>query len=223
MSKPSANPAATLAEIRSIMQRSTRFIALSGLSGVATGVIALAGAGVMYYKLVADYNTTDVAYAFQMAGSQGAELFRFLLLLSLVLIVVALIAAVYFTTRSARRQAQPVWDNSARRLVVNLAIPLLAGGIFCLLLFYHEAISLIMPAMLVFYGMAMLHASKYSRDELRNLGISEVAFGLVAGFWPGNALLFWTIGFGLFPIIYGIMMYNRYERNTNSAPNRAAK
>lgn len=213
MTKPSNDPAAAIAEIRSIMQRSTRFIALSGLSGVATGLVALAGAGIVYYKLQSDYNTFNVAYAFLLAGNNGAELFRFLLILCFLMIVAAVIVGIYFTTRSARQKGQPVWDNSARRLLINLAIPLMAGGIFCLLLFWHEAIGLILPAMILFYGMAMLHASKYSLDELRQLGMSEVALGLLAGFWSDYALVFWAIGFGIFPILYGIRMYNRYERN----------
>lgn len=209
--RPAHDPAATLAEIRAIMQRSTRFISLSGLAGVAAGVIALVGAGIVYAKLYYTYSTTNLTYAFELAGSEGADLFRFLLVLSISLIAAALAAAIYFTTRNARQQGQPMWDNSARRLVINLAIPLMAGGIFCLLLFWHGAISLIMPAMLVFFGLSMLHASKYTVDELRNLGLSEVALGLIAGFWSENALLLWALGFGLFPILYGVMMYNKYE------------
>ncbi len=213
MAKPSDNPAAALAEIRAIMQRSTRFIALSGLSGVATGLVALIGAGIAYYKVTSDYDTSNIAYAFHIAGNEGAKLFRFLLILCVAMIVAAVVVAIYFTNRSARQKGQPVWDNSAKRLLINLGIPLTAGGIFCLLLFWHDAIDLIMPAMLLFYGMAMLHASKYSVDELRQLGISEVALGLLAGFWSNYGLLFWAIGFGIFPILYGLRMYNRYERS----------
>jgi hypothetical protein len=215
MVKPSENPAATLAEIRSIMHRSTRFIALSGLSGVATGLIALVGAGILFAKLYYTYGTYNLANAFEQAGSNGAELFRFLLVLSFSVIFAAFIVGVYFTTRGARRQGLPIWDSSAKRLLINLAIPLSAGGIFCLLLFWHGAIGLILPAMLIFYGMALLHASKYSIDELRNLGLGEVVLGLLAGCWSGQALLFWAIGFGILTIFYGLMMYNRYERKTN--------
>jgi hypothetical protein len=219
MMKPSENPAATLAEIRSIMQRSTRFIALSGLSGVATGLVALIGAGIVFARLYTTYGTYNLATAFEIAGSQGADLFRFLLILSCVIIGAAFVAGVYFTTRGARKQGLPIWDSTAKRLLINLAIPLTAGGIFCLLLFSHGAIALILPAMLIFYGMALLHASKYSVDELRNLGIGQVALGLIAGLWPDHALLFWATGFGLLNIFYGIMMYNRYERKPGPATN----
>lgn len=217
MTKSSDNPAATLAEIRTIMQRSTRFIALSGLSGVATGLIALVGAGIVFAKLFTAYGTYKLAEAFKQAGSQGGDLFQFLLLSSLATITAALVAGVYFTTRSARRHGHAVWDSAARRMLTNLAIPLAAGGIFCLLLFWHGAIALILPAMLIFYGMALLHASKYAVDELRNLGLSEVTLGLLAGFWSDYALLFWAVGFGLFNIFYGVLMYNRYERTSDPA------
>lgn len=214
MAQPTHDPSATLAEIRAIMLRSTRFISLSGLSGVATGIIALLGAGILYAKLYYSYHTTNISQAFMVAGGRGEALFRFLLTLALGMIVVGLLAGIYFTTRRARLQGKPIWDSSAKRLVINLAIPLTAGGIFCLLLFWHGAVELIMPSMLVFYGMAMLHASKYTVDELRHMGMSEVALGLISGFWTQHALLIWAVGFGVFPILYGLMMYNRYERNT---------
>lgn len=213
MAKSSTDPAAALAEIHSIMQRSTRFIALSGLSGVAMGLIALIGAGVVFAKLTSDYGTYDIAHAFNRAGSESEALFHFLIAVSVVLIATAFAAGVYFTTRSARRLGRPVWDGSAKRMLINLAIPLLAGGLFCLLLFSHNAIGLILPAMLLFYGMALLNASKYSVDELRKLGLSEVALGLVAGLWSEQALIMWAVGFGVLPILYGAIMYNRYERN----------
>ena len=41
----------TLSEIRSLMERSSRFISLSGLSGVAAGVFALMGAAMVYVYL----------------------------------------------------------------------------------------------------------------------------------------------------------------------------
>ena len=118
----------------------------------------------------------------------------------------------FFTTHKARRKGQAIWGPLTRRLLFNLALPLLAGGIFCLALFYHGQVGLIAPATLVFYGLALVNASKYTLDDIRHLGIAEIALGLAALFLLGNGLEFWAIGFGVLHILYGTLLYFKYER-----------
>ncbi len=110
---------------------------------------------------------------------------------------------------------QGLWDPSARRLMANLFIPLVAGGVFCLALLYYALPGLVPAATLVFYGLALLNASKYTLDEIRWLGVSELVLGCIAAFWIGAGLLFWALGFGVLHIVYGTLMYVRHER-TNS-------
>ena len=199
---------ATLHEIRSIMDRSSRFISLSGLSGIAAGVVALAGAAVARWYLVRngfDYSNYEV---------QGltADAVQFLLGVGAVVLVLAIGVAVYFTMRRARKNNLRIWDSQSRRLVLNLAIPLAAGGAFSAVLLYHGLLYLVAPAMLVFYGLALVNGSKYTLGDIRYLGISEVVLGLLSGFFLGYGLLAWTIGFGLLHIVYGTIMYYKYER-----------
>ena len=212
--RPSQDPAATLSEIRALMERSSRFISLSGLSGISAGLVGLAGAAAVFYKLVYSYGTADVTTAFAAAAQTGESnsLFRFLLLMCVVMLVLALGLGIFFTTRRARRQGHQIWDVLARRLAFNLAVPLFAGGVFCLLLFFYNAIPLVIPGMLLFFGLALLNAAKYTLDEIRYLALTEISLGLVAGFWPEMGLVFWAIGFGICPVFYGIAMYNKYER-----------
>jgi hypothetical protein len=44
------------------------------------------------------------------------------------------------------------------------------------------------------------------------LGICEIGLGLIASIYMGYGLLFWAVGFGVLHIIYGIVMYMKYER-----------
>ncbi|HMC96443.1 MAG TPA: hypothetical protein VKG92_02220, partial [Flavobacteriales bacterium] len=108
-------------------------------------------------------------------------------------------------------------DAAAQRLLVNMFIPLGGGGMFCLALLYYGLPGLVPPATLVFYGLALLNASKYTLDEVRWLGISELILGLIASFWVGAGLLFWALGFGVLHIFYGALMYLRYERKGSAA------
>ena len=109
-----------------------------------------------------------------------------------------------------------LWDHSARRLAWNLFIPLAAGGIVCLALMYHGLPGLVAPATLVFYGLALLNASKYTLDEIRWLALSELVLGVVASFWIGAGLMFWALGFGVLHIVYGGLMWMRHERGANA-------
>lgn len=203
-----------LNEIRSLMERSSRFISLSGLSGVAAGISALLGAAAAYSFLgVAPFSGRRPYYlAAVQAERWGVDYITFFLLDAALVLILALGSGIFFTTRKARRKGQAIWGPLTRRLIANLALPLLAGGIFCLALFYHGQLELIAPATLVFYGLALVNASKYTLNDIRYLGIIEITLGLAALFLPGYGLEFWAIGFGLFHILYGALMYFKYER-----------
>lgn len=203
-----------LHHIRHLMDRSTRFVGLSGLSGLWAGTVALAGAWVAHtYLHVFMHPASDPLTYSPVRGDQSYEsLLGVLVLDGLLVLVLALAGAWWFTRRRTQHTGQRMWDASARRLLWNLTLPLVAGGIFCLALMAHGLPGLVAPATLVFYGLALLNASKYTLDEIRWLGLSELILGLVASFWIGAGLLFWALGFGVLHIFYGALMYLRHER-----------
>lgn len=210
------DPLNELTHIRGLMDRSTRFLSLSGLSGVVAGVLALVGA------LVAQRYIDDHFTAQQNPLTYAAEVVDYnthilaLMGIAALVLVLALIGALWFTWRRSKHLGQGLWDASARRLMVNLFIPLIAGGVFCLALLYYALPGLVPAATLMFYGLALLNASKYTLDEIRWLGISELVLGCIAAFWIGAGLLFWALGFGVLHIIYGALMYVRHERSDSS-------
>ena len=127
-------------------------------------------------------------------------------------LILALVVGVFFTVQKARRQGQTVWNTVSKRLVSSLFIPLAAGGIFCLGMLYHGQIWLVFPATLIFYGLALLNASRYTVRDLHYLGVSETILGLIAVFWTNHSLLTWALGFGVLHILYGTSMYMKYDR-----------
>ncbi len=205
-----------LQHIRSLMDRSTRFLSLSGLSGVIAGAFALAGAFVAdrYIKGHLDIRSEPLTYgAERMPGGGYWDHITFLGSVAVGVLVLALLGAFWFTWRRSRRLGHSLFDRTARRLAVNMLLPLAAGGTFCLALLFHGMPGLVPAATLVFYGLALLNASKYTLDEIRWLGLSELTLGLVASFWVGAGLLCWAIGFGVLHILYGGLMYLRHDRN----------
>lgn len=208
----SNRPLDTLTEIRDLMQRSSKFLSLSGLSGVSAGIVALVGALVAYLRLKTDalsYESTS-----QLSELTRGEMMRFVLIDGTIVLVVALTLGMFFTIRKAQKVGQPIWNSTSKRLIISLIIPLVTGGIFCLAMFYRGILWVSFPATLIFYGLALLNASKYTVRDLEYLGISEVVLGLISLFLTGYNLLVWAIGFGVLNIIYGTVMYFKYDRKS---------
>lgn len=204
-----------LQHIRSLMDRSTRFLSLSGLSGVSAGAIALLGAFVAHRYIGAHLDVPREPLTYGEDGTGTSIYWEHMTYLATVassVLVLALGSAFWFTWRRSRKLGHGLFDRTARRLALNLLIPLAAGGIFCLALLYHGLPGLVPSTTLLFYGLALLNASKYTLDEVRWLGLSEVVLGLIAAFWIEAGLLFWAIGFGVLHIFYGGLMYLRHDR-----------
>ncbi|MFZ0491473.1 MAG: hypothetical protein WAM00_14590 [Salegentibacter sp.] len=200
-----------LSEIKQMMNRSSRFISLSGLSGVFAGIYALAGAAIAKILLSRTASLYRLGYDAFTETTPRAKLIMQLFLIALVVLILAIGTAVFLTTRKARKNGQKIWDNTSKRLLINFFTPLTTGGIFCLVLLQYGLVGLLAPAMLIFYGLALIHASKYTYGDLRSLGYTNLALGLIATQFIGYGLYFWAAGFGLFHIIYGIWMYKKYE------------
>ena len=126
--------------------------------------------------------------------------------------VASIVVGLILTWRSAKKNGQTIWDATAKRMLINLMIPLVTGGFFCMILLMHGLIGLVAPVTLIFYGLALINGSKYTLDDIRYLGICEIILGLLASIFIGYGLLFWAIGFGVLHIVYGMLMYNKYER-----------
>lgn len=204
-----------LAEMRALMERSSRFLSLSGLSGIWAGLCALAGAAAVYvYLEIAPLSSGSGLY-FEKAIRTlkwGMNYKSVFILIALLVLATALAGGIFFTTRKARRQGLKIWDATSRRLLWAVAVPLVAGGIFCLALLYWDYPGFVPPATLVFYGLALVNGSKYTLRDVEFLGLSEIALGLLGMFLLGTGLELWAIGFGLLHIFYGAWMYWKYER-----------
>lgn len=195
-----------LREIKEIMSRSSRFISLSGLSGVSAGVFALMGA-YMAYKTV--YTNND--YSTYGQAILTSENLTTLLLIAMVTLVLSIGMGIYFTTKETKKQNQKIWDHQTKRLLINLAIPLITGGILCLMLLLKGYVGIVAPLTLIFYGLALVNASKYTLSEIRSLGLAEIVLGLISMQFIGFGLLFWSVGFGVLHIVYGAAMQMRYK------------
>lgn len=199
-----------LKDIRQMMDRSSRFISLSGLSGVFAGVIALIGAYFANDEINKFINKRGYGY-----GVDGEMNLEFnLIKLGIFVLVIALAGGVLFTYRKSQKNNLPIWDKTSKSLLINLFVPLVAGGLFiiALLINHPNTYAIVAPSCLIFYGLALINASKYTYSDIRYLGLCEVILGLICMFYVGYGLIFWAFGFGVLHIVYGLLMYFKYER-----------
>ena len=199
-------------DMRNLMERSSRFLSLSGLSGVAIGIFALVGLFALYLKLdLSPLHTGFQEKMIALDGNDKDDIFQFILLDALAILVGSLLVGTWMSVNRSKKLNLPSWDPVARRLVINLMIPLVAGGLLCLIFIQKGELAFLAPITLLFYGLALVNASKYTVDEIRNLGIIEITLGLIA-FWKIDfALLLWGIGFGILHIIYGIFIHTKQK------------
>lgn len=194
-----------IAEMRSMMERSSKFLSLSGLAGVMAGIYALAGTFVAYRFF--DFNPGEIA----ISDSLSADFLK-TVFLAFTVLVLAIGTAIYFSWKKANKRQEKFWDPTAKRVLFNMAVPLVTGGLLILVLMAKGLIGFIAPFTLVFYGLALFNAGKFTYGEVKSLGLIEIALGVIGSYFVEYGLLFWALGFGVVHIIYGIYIHYRYER-----------
>lgn len=195
-----------LLHIRSMMERSSRFISLSGLSGVFAGITALIGGGFAFQLLEA--NGIDCLNG---KAEYSAELIQQLIIIAVVILLLALFFGILFTVRKSRKNNLAIWTATTKKMLLGLFVPLLAGGLFCIALIYHGMFVLVAPATLIFYGLALINAGHYTFSDIKYLGFSEVVLGCIAMFFLGSGFVFWMLGFGVLHIFYGLLLFKKYK------------
>jgi len=185
-----------LKAIREMMEKSSKFLSLSGLSGVMAGITAIAGASVAYFYIL---------------GQSRAVAVPMLLIDAFLTLVISIGFGILFSARKAKKRKLKLINSVTLKIAYNLAIPLATGGILSIIMIYRGQIELVAAITLIFYGLGLINASKYTLDEIHYLGITEIILGIGAALFLYHGIIFWTIGFGLCHIIYGSIMYKKYD------------
>ena len=193
-----------IVEIRSMMERSSKFLSLSGWAGIMAGIYALAGAYIAYEFF--DYNPDAIACSSFSSNLQKV------VLLALVILTLALCTAIFFSYKRASKRNEKLWNPTARQLLISMAVPFFTGGLLILILISKGLIGMIAPFSLLFYGLALYNASKFTYEEVKILGLTQIGLGLISSYFMEYGLICWALGFGVVHIIYGIYMHYRYER-----------
>ena len=201
-----------ISHIKNMMNKSSQFISLSGLGGIMAGIYALIGA-VIAHLIIENNNSYYGTGTYDKIITLESNTFNLIVLTAFAVLFLSIATAILLTYNKAKREGETVWNSTSKRLLTNFMIPLVTGGIFGLLLLRHGNYGLIAPVTLIFYGLSCVNASKYTLRDVRYLGITIIIIGLLSTEFSGYGLEFWALGFGICHIIYGSMMYFKYDRN----------
>ncbi|RMA56750.1 hypothetical protein [Ulvibacter antarcticus] len=189
-----------ISEIKNLMNRSSRFISLSGLSGIFAGIYAILGAIIAYAFIFSKQKEILILHSLE---------FKVLIGLLILVAVLSVVTAYLLTTQKAKKNKEKIWDGTTKRLLLNFLIPLVTGGIYIIIKLNSQHYGLTASLMLIFYGLALVNASKYTIGNVKYLGYAEIIIGLICAALPGYGFWFWILGFGLMHVIYGsIMMFH---------------
>ncbi len=124
-------PVKALEEIKQIMDRSSRFVSLSGWSGIAAGICALVAAWLAGKKFN-EYGISENEYEANSSYTRDGNLLqldRELLILAVITFIAAFFFAFLFTWLRSRKTGVPIWGLMARKVMINLAVPMIVGGL----------------------------------------------------------------------------------------------
>lgn len=198
-----------ISDIRSMMERSTKFLSLSGWAGIMAGIYALIGVYVAYRVFY--FNPKEIIYT-SLSESVYSDGLINVIALGIGILLLTIGTAAYLSNRKAIKRNEKLWNATSKRLLFNMSVPLVTGGLLVLILISKGLIGLIAPMTLIFYGLSLYIAGKYTFEDIKILGLAEIALGLLSCYFIGYGLLFWAIGFGAGHIVYGIYVHYKYEK-----------
>jgi hypothetical protein len=191
-------------EIKELMERSSKFVSLSGLTGILVGI----------YSLIGSWAAIRILDLQEMPSDDTTSMrLKSIVLLAAGVLIASILTAFLVSCYKSGKSNRKLFNKLTYRIIWNLSVPLATGGLFCIALLYHGHYGLVSSAMLLFYGMSLINVSKYTFSNVAWLGYSFVILGILDCFFEGHSLIFWSLGFGVFHIIYGILFYLLYERN----------
>jgi len=191
-----------ISEIKHLMNKSSRFISLSGLSGVLAGIYALIGAAYAYWLVTSNrpgYLTLN------------GNVFKLVMIDLFLVVFLVVVTGILLTTRKAKKESIPTWNNNSKRLIINFLIPIITGVLYTIIILEQQKYGQTAALMLIFYGLGLVNASKYTIGDIKYLGYIEIILGLTCVYFPGYGFWIWVIGFGFMHIIYGIYMHFKYD------------
>lgn len=91
----------------------------------------------------------------------------------------------------------------------HFLIPSLLGWIIIFLMLQQNLSTLVVPVSVIIYGLILLNLNRFVTSRLVYFGASLILLGIISFFFPSNNWLFLSLGFGIFPILFGLILLRK--------------
>jgi hypothetical protein len=197
-----------ISHIHQILAQRTKFNALSGLSGILAGVYALIGSAIAARII---YRSDTLLYNDFKSGV-GSDGIVALWIVAFVVLIASIGTGLYFSYKKAKANGELLFNQAGKKVIKEFALFMVTAGIILIILYSKGYLYLLSPMCLIMYGLAHIHIASFINSEVRSLGLAILMIGLVSLLFPGYGLVAWTLGFGVMHIVYGFLMWYKYER-----------
>lgn len=198
----------SIAHIREMMSKSSKFKSLSGAAGITAGLLTLVLATVFCLQ----YEINPFAVELSNFNLLPSEHYLTALVYALTLLFCSIIAGIVLTKLNAVKNQEPLWGPASRNFIYNMVLPMVFSILFCLILFQKNP-DYVLPVSLILYGLTLFNAGKYAHKAIRSLGITEMLLGAICLQFLQFHILIWIIGFGVMHIVFGMYMIIKPDRN----------
>lgn len=215
MSSPAVEAAEQLRVIRSLMERSTIYRAISAPAALFAGLLSLAVSGWLWMKLDPTESPNPSAFL--------------AIWLSVLLVVSAVNTLLLY--KSARQRGEPFVSAGMKHALRALLPPLVAGFGLSLLevsgtgRIADDCYADMAAHWILFYGLALLATGSFSPRSMQALGAGFFLFGILTwlpsvrlyyGRQYPTAVIFMASSFGLLHIVYAAAVWIQGRRDSSS-------
>lgn len=204
----------TLSDIRNMMERSQKVLFLDGTAGIVAAVWALLGAVAVSLVLYGTVSPLWGAWINPIRNSDWSTFFIVAIICAAVFCAAFLTVWLMSKRRAERDGMEFKLDAGTRRLLGNFFTAMVVGGLVCLTPLFNGLWNMVPGYMLLFYGLALVLISPiaFKISITKYFGYTEIMLGIAALALAPLGIMFWTIGFCILHLVWGIWFKIWFDR-----------
>jgi len=179
-------------------------LSLQGIPGIIFGIISI------IFIWTVQLILTDYSLGAEGIAMLPISFFEiFIAVFSVIYILISYFTITIINKRRRKKVNLKGWDINSKKIRNVFLSYLFAGGILTYFFVSEGYLKLIIPTSLILYGIACFLTNKYTIGSSKILGLLLILNGIAAFLSPPFMFYLWGVGFGFYPIIYGIYFFKK--------------
>jgi len=202
----SKNIKLTCVQLLATMAQGISYFSLRGFSGILLGIYGL----LTVYIL--DVLTSSYGDGFGGSSQLPIALLEMGIMgLVIVMIGISLLTLWWRARRRVKKHAEIGWNLLSKKLRFQTLMLLLFFIVLLIVIANQGYYSLVTPLSLFLYGVLLLNTNRLSNTKIKYIGFAMILLAILSYTINDKELIFLGIGFGLFPVLYGLFTLGNTE------------